>query len=68
MNHAIQRLHDDSSFRIITIVFGDNKQYVPEPLAPYIHITVQHEVDALYEIIRALPVAVGPVTRREDDE
>lgn len=49
-------------FKIVTIVFGE-RVCVPDLLASRIvYKSCEHDLDALYEIIRGLPVKVGPVS------
>ena len=55
------------AFAIITLRFADEDNgnpQVPELLQPYVWKTPRTQLDALREIVRALPVVVGPVEWR----
>ena len=46
-------------FAIIPLKFPNSKD-VPPLLSKYVWINVEHELDGLYEIVRALPIQLGP--------
>lgn len=50
-------------FQVITLVFGDGA--VPQPLRKYVYIKVEHELDGIREIVRALPIELGPARWKE---
>lgn len=50
-------------FRIITLVCGDAE--VPRPLQRYVYAKIEHELDGLREIVRALPIELGPPRWKE---
>ncbi len=52
-------------FSIIPLRFPNSKD-VPPLLSKYIWIDVEHELDGLYEIVRALPIQLGPAYWRQD--
>lgn len=54
-----QNVERGERFRIITLCFGDDR-LVPEPLRNYLFAKVEHDIDGLYEIVRALPLELGP--------
>lgn len=60
MTYAIERRN---KFRVITLVFGKDVA-VPEPLQKYIYMHVENDLDGLREILRALPIELGPVRWR----
>jgi len=63
INQAINRkIGRDDRFAIITLVFDGAE--VPRPLQDYIYINVENEVSAARELVRALPVQVGPPSWR----
>ncbi|MCA9933339.1 MAG: toll/interleukin-1 receptor domain-containing protein [Anaerolineales bacterium] len=51
-------------FAIITLVFSETQQ-IPKLLRRYVYKVIQHEIDGLYEIIRALPIELGPIRWKE---
>jgi hypothetical protein len=65
VDHAINREIDrEGRFKIVTLVFGDEAE-VPRPLRERLWVKVSNEIDAVLQIIRALPVQSGPVRWRE---
>jgi hypothetical protein len=52
-----------TKFQIITLVFDDAE--VPRPLQIYAYAKVNNDLDGLREIVRALPVELGPPRWRE---
>jgi len=64
IDHAINRkVERGDRFSIITLVF-DNAE-VPRPLMDYLWVPVQNEVNAVRQIVRGLPVVVGPPRWRQ---
>ena len=70
INYAIQQKEEKGDrFAIITLQFiGDDGQKAPisDPLKPYVWATPRTDLEALREIIRALPVAPGNVKWRDE--
>lgn len=65
IEYSIQRERERKRrFSIITLRFSDNV-VVPTLLKTRIWINVQYELGGLYEIVRALPVELGPVRWKE---
>lgn len=60
INRQVQRA---AKFQIITLVFGDAE--VPEPLQTYVYTRVDNDVDGLREMVRALPIELGPARWRD---
>jgi hypothetical protein len=60
VNRKIERA---AKFAIITLLFGDAE--VPRPLKEYAYSKVEHDLDGLREIIRALPIELGPARWRK---
>jgi hypothetical protein len=60
INRAVER---GTQFRIVTLVFGDAE--VPRPLQRFVYAKIEHDIDGLREIIRALPIELGPPRWRE---
>lgn len=60
IDYALNRTREDKNFAIITIVFGGNLK-VPELLRPYVWKNVDSQLKGLREILKALPISVGPV-------
>lgn len=63
IDYAIARTREDKNFRIITIVFGENLE-VPSLLHTYVWKNVKSQLEGLREILKALPLVVGPVSVR----
>ena len=64
VNYAIQeRREKGDRFSIVTLVFSDgsNKGVVPELLKQYVWKEPTSEVEAFREIVRAIPIGVGPI-------
>lgn len=64
INYAIQQRRErPTKFVIITLVFTENgiKPRVPGLLAPFVWKEPNSQVEAFREIIRSLPIRVGPV-------
>lgn len=63
VDHAVNRkIERGDRFAIITLVYGDAE--VPRPLKEQLWVPVKKEVDALREVLRALPIQPGPVRWR----
>lgn len=60
----IQKRKKGDKFAIITLVFSEN-YIIPGLLEPFVYKVVQSELDGLYELIRALPVELGPIRWKE---
>lgn len=64
INYAVEeKTKKGDRFAIVTLVFPDNskrKAVVPELLRSYVWKEVEHEIDGLGEIVRALPIQLGP--------
>lgn len=64
INRAVHRKIDrENRFAIITLVFDGAE--VPRPLQDYIYHSVNNEVEAVRQILRGLPIEVGPPRWRE---
>ena len=64
VNYAMQeRREKGDRFSIITLVFSDgsNKGVVPDLLKQYVWKEPAGEVEAFREIVRAIPIGVGPI-------
>ena len=68
VNYAVQQKNEKSDrFAIITLVFHDeqgNKGVVPELLETYVWKEPSSDLEAFTEILRALPITVGPPSWR----
>ena len=68
INYALEEKTDKGSrFAIVTLVFKDGagkEGVVPDMLKSYVWKHPPTELDALQEIVRALPIEVGPTTWR----
>lgn len=65
LDFAVNRLTEHGpKFQIITLVFEGAS--VPQPLKRYVYKSVVHELDGLREIIRAVPIELGPARWREN--
>ena len=68
VDHAVREKREKGDrFAIITLVLpdsGGDRAHVPELLKPYVWKTPRTDLEALREIIRALPVASGVGDRR----
>jgi hypothetical protein len=56
----MQKRRKGSKFAIIILRYS-NAAEVPALLAPYIYKTVPNDLDGFYELLRALPIELGPV-------
>jgi len=64
VDHAVARkVERGDRFAIISLAFENAE--VPRPLKEMLWITVKNEVSAVREILRALPVEVGPTRWRK---
>ena len=65
INYAImQKRQKDKKFSIITLRYSTDLE-IPELLTPYVFRDVDNDLDGLYEIVRALPVELGPMRWKE---
>ena len=61
INYAKRRKRElGNKFALIALKFSDDAQ-VPELLKNYIYKQIENDLDGLYEIVRALPIELGPV-------
>lgn len=61
INYAkMQKREKGEKFAIITLRFDPNAA-IPDLLQQYTYFDIHHEVDGLYQIIRALPIELGPL-------
>lgn len=56
----IQKRKKDKKFSIITLRYSDAAP-VPKLLTPYVYRDVENDLQGFYEILRALPIELGPV-------
>jgi hypothetical protein len=65
VDYAKDRKREDGDrFSIITLVMGDHEANIPDLLRKYVYKKPETDLDALREMLRALPIVVGPVRRR----
>ena len=57
---VMQKRQKGKKFSIITLRYSDAAP-VPDLLTPYIYKNIVHDLEGLYEIIRALPIELGPI-------
>jgi hypothetical protein len=57
---VIQKRKKEKKFSIITLRYPNAKQ-VPGLLQPYIYKDIENDLQGFYEVLRALPIEVGPV-------
>lgn len=62
---VMQKRKKDKKFAIITLHYP-NAAPVPGLLTPYIYKDVENDLQGFYEILRALPVELGPVRWKSD--
>jgi hypothetical protein len=61
IDHAVEQKRErGDKFAIITLCFG-NTVTVPSLLRKYVYRNVENDLDGLYQIVRALPVELGPL-------
>lgn len=60
-----QKRQKGSKFSIITLRYPDSSP-VPGLLTPYIYKDVQNDLDGFHEILRALPIELGPIRWKKD--
>jgi hypothetical protein len=61
IDYAIMQKREKArKFAIVTLRYTDSTA-VPELLRPYIYKDVQNDLDGFYEVIRALPIELGPI-------
>lgn len=61
---VMQKREKGEKFAIITLRYSDAAP-VPDLLTPYIYKTVSNDLEGFYELLRALPLEVGPVRWKE---
>lgn len=67
VNHAVNRqVNEGARFRIITLAFDGAE--VPTSLTDQLFVHVTSDLQAVREILRALPIQVGPARWRESRE
>lgn len=57
---VMQKRKKDNKFAIITLRYS-NAAPVPDLLTPYIYKTVENDLDGFRELVRSLPIELGPV-------
>ncbi|MDY7076599.1 MAG: toll/interleukin-1 receptor domain-containing protein [Chloroflexota bacterium] len=57
---VIQKRKKDRKFVIVTLRYPDASP-VPDLLTPYIYKDISNDLEGFYELIRALPVELGPI-------
>jgi hypothetical protein len=57
---VMQKRKKNNKFAIVTLRYSDAAQ-VPALLTPYIYKTVSNDLEGFYELLRALPIELGPV-------
>lgn len=62
---VMQKRKKDKKFSIITLRYPGAME-VPGLLQPYIYKNVENDLDGLYEVLRALPIELGPVRWKAD--
>lgn len=62
---VIQKRKKGERFAIITLRFPESAP-IPGLLEPYVYKNVKNELAGMYEIVRALPIELGPVRWKED--
>lgn len=66
INYAKRRKREQGNkFALIALKFSDDAQ-VPELLQDYIYKSIENDLDGLYEIVRALPIELGPVRWKQN--
>jgi hypothetical protein len=66
VDYAIaQKRQKGDKFAIITLRYP-NASPVPKLLTPYIYTDVQNDLDGFHELIRALPIELGPIRWKKD--
>lgn len=61
IDHAVEQKRErDERFSIITLCFGE-AAVVPALLRKYVYRKVDNDLDGLYQIVRAIPVELGPL-------
>jgi hypothetical protein len=65
IDYAIaQKRQKNQKFAIITLLFGEGLE-VPVLLRPYVYAKIDDNLAGIYEILRALPVELGPERWKE---
>lgn len=62
---VMQKRKKGKKFAIITLRYS-NAAPVPGLLTPYIYATVSNDLEGFYELLRALPIELGPVRWKSD--
>lgn len=62
---VMQKREKDKKFAIITLRYS-NAAPVPKPLTPYVYRDIENDLEGLYEIVRALPIELGPMRWKKD--
>lgn len=57
---VIQKRKKGKKFSIITLVYS-NTASIPDLLTPYIYKNVSSDLEGFFEIVRALPIELGPI-------
>lgn len=57
---VMQKREKGKKFSIITLRYSDAAP-VPDLLTPYIYKNISNDLEGLYEIIKALPIEMGPI-------
>lgn len=66
IDYAVQQKRKKGrKFSIITLTYPDSSE-VPELLATYIHRPVSNDLDGFLEVIKALPIELGPPRWKKD--
>ena len=66
VDYAIaQKRNKGNKFAIITLRYP-NASPVPGLLNPYIYTDVQNDLDGFYELVRGLPIELGPIRWKKD--
>lgn len=66
VDYAIaQKRLKGNKFSIITLRYPSSSP-VPGLLRPYIYTDVQNDLDGFYELVRALPIELGPIRWKKD--
>ena len=62
---VMQKRQKGKKFSIITLRYSDAAS-VPDLLTPYIYKNINNDLEGFFEIIRALPIELGPVRWKEN--
>jgi len=61
---VMQKRQKEKKFSIITLRHSDAAP-VPDLLTPYIYKNINNDLEGFFEIVRALPIELGPVRWKE---